>query len=178
MAEDENLDPRARLAAKEILEDYAIRQAAHDGGNYEQYKLQLKLSMSEDGMSGPVVYSSSSKGAPYTDEQLAQAREYAAKANIALDEGLLSPTGRVSTAGKLKVDSNTAARREKNLAAQEGRPYAGEAGHTPDTTWLGYPEPPFWTDQSTTVNRGMGAAAKHYPVGYKPTIFIMDVDVP
>ncbi len=55
-----------------------------------------------------------------------------------------------------------------------GPAYAGRAGHTPDTTWTGKPDPPGYLDLSGRVNTSLGGQAGHYPVGYKPTEFVLD----
>ena len=46
------------------------------------------------------------------------------------------------------------------------------AGHVPDSTWMGQPEPHEWQAMSRKVNSSLGGQNKRYPVGYKPTIFL------
>jgi hypothetical protein len=109
-----------------------------------------------------------------TPEEIAQIRAYVAGAEKARRAGLLSPTGRVSTKGKLGLDSSRAAARERARASRAGQPYAGHAGHTPDTTWTGKPDPPGYLDLTGRVNTSLGGQSPHYPVGYKPTEFVFD----
>lgn len=42
----------------------------------------------------------------------------------------------------------------------------------PDTTWTNTPVPPSWLDLDRTVNSSLGAQAKNYQIGYKPTWFV------
>jgi hypothetical protein len=49
--------------------------------------------------------------------------------------------------------------------------YSGQAGHVPDTTWTGEPEPYTWLDLTPRVNASLGGQAVHYPIGYRPTGF-------
>jgi hypothetical protein len=63
---------------------------------------------------------------------------------------------------------------EKARAAAESAPYKGHPGHVPDTTWTGNPEPFKWLDLDPTVNTSLGGQAPKYPVGYKPTKFILE----
>jgi hypothetical protein len=71
-----------------------------------------------------------------------------------------------------RVDANVAAAEERASAAAAGDPYVGHAGHVPDTTWTGKADPYQWLDLSPRVNSSLGGQAAHYPVGYKPTVFI------
>ena len=45
------------------------------------------------------------------------------------------------------------------------------AGHGPDTTWTGNPDPFRWLPLDQSVNASLGAQAQHYPLGYRPTGF-------
>jgi toxin YxiD len=65
-------------------------------------------------------------------------------------------------------------REEGRRAAAAGEPYAGDVGHVPDTTWVGKPDPPSWQDLTEKANKSLGAQARNYPVGYKPTRFLFE----
>ncbi|MFT3921020.1 MAG: toxin TcdB middle/C-terminal domain-containing protein [Myxococcales bacterium] len=86
--------------------------------------------------------------------------------------GLLSPTGRVSTKGKLGTEKKNATEREKRRAARAGTPYKGQASHMIDTTWTGSAEPPAWYDMIPAVNLSLGSQSEKYPLKYKPDCFI------
>lgn len=117
---------------------------------------------------GPVSF----KFEEYWDEaRNANALEHIDMLNGARLEGHLSESGRVSTQGELRQLASDAAQAERDRAAQAGTPYQGVAGHVPDTTWSGKPEPPYWQDQDSRVNSSFGAQAGRYPLGYRPTIF-------
>jgi hypothetical protein len=122
-------------------------------------------------MTGPVLVKVPKNPTP---AEMAQLNAYVAGSKQALRDGALSPTGRVSTKGKLGLDSSRAAARERARAVRAGQPYAGHAGHTPDTTWTGKPDPPGYLDLTGRVNTSLGGQAGHYPIGYKPTDFILD----
>lgn len=109
-----------------------------------------------------------------TPEELAQFEAYVAGSNDALMAGALSSTGRVGTQGALRGEASLAAAQERARAAAAGAPYTGHAGHVPDTTWTGNPQPHSWLDLSRRVNSSLGGQATRYPVGYKPTIFILE----
>ena len=106
-----------------------------------------------------------------TPEQINQVKQYVKGANEALNDGALSPTGRVSTKGALRTEASTAAAAERARAAAAGQPYSGHAGHVPDTTWTGKADPHSWLDLDPTVNTSIGGQANRYPIGYKPTEF-------
>jgi hypothetical protein len=118
--------------------------------------------------SGPVVFKAPPNATP---EQLAQLQAYVDGSNEALAAGYISPIGRVSTAGSLRVDASLAAE-DCAAAAETGNPYQGHAGHVPDTTWIGKPDPYAWLYLDPAVNASLGARARWYPIGYKPTEFI------
>ncbi len=120
-------------------------------------------------MSGPVVFKAPPNATP---EQLAQFRAYVDGSNEALAAGYISPTGRVSTAGELRIDASLSAAEERAAAVEAGTPYQGHVGHVPDTTWTGMPTPYAWLDLDPVVNSSLGAQARWYPIGYKPTGFI------
>jgi|GEM_PF-4845228 len=117
---------------------------------------------------GPVVFNAPPGSTP---EQIEQVRQYVDGCNDALAAGALSPTGRVSTQGSLRSEASAAARQERARAAAEGQPYQGVAGHVPDTTWTGNPEPHTWMDMDGRVNSSLGGQSRRYPEGYKPTGF-------
>ena len=106
------------------------------------------------------------------DKEIAQIQAYVNGSNEALEAGYLSPSGRVSTKGALRTDASLAAAEERARAAAQGVPYEGHAGHVPDTTWTGNPDPYRWLDLTPRVNSSLGGQAVHYPVGYRPTVFI------
>ena len=120
---------------------------------------------------GPVVF----KPRPdWTDEQIAQAREYTARSQEVLERGQLSPTGRVSTKGNLRTEASLDAAKERARAEAAGTPYPSgqHAGHIPDTTWTGNPQPPGgYMPLDATVNNSLGAQSRRYHVGYQPTEF-------
>ncbi|MBV9139727.1 MAG: hypothetical protein JO115_02195 [Pseudonocardiales bacterium] len=117
---------------------------------------------------GPVVFRPRGNWTPEENEQL---RRYVESANRARDKGMLSPTGRVSTKGELRAAANEEAREERVRAIEAGTQYQGQVGHAPDTTWTGKPEAFEWHDQTPRVNSSLGAQARQYPEGYKPTEF-------
>ena len=106
-----------------------------------------------------------------TADEVDQVRRYVDGSNRALENGHLSPDGRVSTQGDLRRQASNAAARERTRAAAAGDPYEGHAGHVPDTTWTGAAEPPEWMDMSPRVNTSLGGQAGGYPVGFRPTGF-------
>lgn len=116
----------------------------------------------------PVVFNSPKGGA--TPAQIQQIRDYVNICNDALCAGALSPTGRVSTRGQLRVDANRAAAAEKK--ANPGLyPSGVHPGHGPDTTWSGNPQPYAWIPLDASINTSLGSQALRYSIGYKPTGF-------
>ena len=96
-------------------------------------------------------------------------------ANEAQLAGALSPTGRGSTAGALRQEADLATAAERARAAAAGTPYGPmNAGHVPDTTWTGNPQPYSWLPLSPRVNSSLGSQAAQYPIGFKPTGFYLD----
>jgi hypothetical protein len=77
----------------------------------------------------------------------------------------------VSTSGALRAAASRAARRERRNAERVGRPYEGQVGHAPDTTWTGRPDSDEWHDQSPYVNRSLGGQSGGYPDGFVATDF-------
>ena len=84
---------------------------------------------------------------------------------------MLSPSGRVSTKGALRIEASAAAAAERARAAAAGTPYVGQVGHVPDTTWTGTAVGREWQDQIQRVNASLGGSSRAYPIGYRPTIF-------
>ena len=126
--------------------------------------------------SGPVRFKPPANA---TAEQLAQWREATQIWNESLEAGELSPTGRVSTKGTLRREATRDVAKERARAAAAGTPYRGHAAHMPDTTWTGKPTPPRgYKDYDPSVNTSMGSQAKNYPVGYKPTEFVLEEPKP
>ena len=125
---------------------------------------------SPTGLTGPVVFRAPRSGA--TAAELRQIEAYTAGCNEAQRAGALSPTGRVSTRGTLERQGGMAAAAERARASATGSPYSGQAGHVPDTTWTGNPQPQSWLDLTRSVNSSLGAQARLYPIGYQPTKFI------
>src|SRR5262249_4961879 len=118
----------------------------------------------------PVVFNP-----PSTDlslDAMGQTITYVMIANLELKMGLLSPTGRVPTKGKLRADASAAAKAERAQAEKAGKPYSGVVGHGIDTTWTGTAVPPIWLDQRASVNSSLGAQSRRYGIGYKPECFI------
>ncbi|MEL4105377.1 hypothetical protein AAFA46_00865 [Oscillospiraceae bacterium WX1] len=121
-----------------------------------------------DDLSGPVEITPPSNATP---QQIAQTKAYIDGSNQALEAGKLSPSGRVSTAGSLRIRANASAASERARAAAAGTPYQGHVGHVPDTTWTGTADPFSWLDLDPSVNMSIGGQANRYPIGYKPTEF-------
>jgi hypothetical protein len=118
---------------------------------------------------GPMSFQFKSTWDP---DQLLNASEHLDLANAARLRGELAPDGRVSTTGELRDAADYAARQERLRAERAGDPYGDQvAGHGPDTTWTGQPEPPFWQRQDSSVNSSFGAQARGFPLGATPTIF-------
>ncbi|UTY59328.1 DUF6531 domain-containing protein [Massilia sp. erpn] len=108
-----------------------------------------------------------------TAAQVGQVQTYIAGSNDALLADALSPTGRVSTTGKLTQQSSRTAALERQRAANAGTPYgAQQAGHVPDTTWNGTPTPYSWLPLDPVVNASLGGQARGYSIGYKPWVFL------
>ncbi|MDA1583922.1 WXG100 family type VII secretion target [Bacillus cereus group sp. TH230-1LC] len=142
------------------------------GGQYslkEAYQYMESKVVKGTGKTGGPVEVKAPPGA--TDEQIAQVKAYVEGSNKALEAGALSPTGRVSTKGKLRQEASRAARLEGKRAADNGEAYKGHVGHVPDTTWMGKPDPHSWLDLDPKVNMSIGGQANKYPIGYKPTKF-------
>jgi hypothetical protein len=146
---------------------YGARAAALERAAVRAVGATAKGTAAAEG-DGPVVFR---PGKDWTPEEHEQLQSYVDAANRARDEGALSPTGRVSTKGDLRVEANEAAREERARAAEAGTPYQGQVGHAPDTTWTGKPDAFEWHDQTRRVNSSLGAQARQYPEGYKPTEF-------
>jgi hypothetical protein len=113
-----------------------------------------------------------------TPEEADQAREYCDAGNQLLDQGRLSPTGRVKVSGQLARDKLKAAEAERNRAQAAGQPYGDHvAAHLVDTTWTGQAEPPAgWARHTHRLNSTLGSQSGQYPVGYQPTSFDLEDD--
>jgi hypothetical protein len=107
-------------------------------------------------------------------DEVAQVQRYVDTAEQARLDGRLSESGRVSTQGELRREASRAAARERIRADNTGTPYSGQVGHAPDTTWTGDPEAYEWQDQTGRVNASLGAQARNYPIGFKPSGFEFD----
>ncbi len=145
---------------------------------YDELKKQLRLQellQPVDPMRGPVLVQDPVAG--ITAAQKAQIRRYVQISNLALEEGYLSPTGRVSTSGTMRSQASAAAAAERAKAVKKGTPYLGVVGHGPDTTWTGMANPPFWMDLEFGINSSLGRQSLNYPVGHKPTGFIYEGDI-
>ncbi len=152
--------------------------SAHSSYQYELLKrdlLRQEITSPGDPMSGPVVLRRPVAGATAGQEQ--QIRQYADVSSLAIAEGYMSPTGRISTKGQLRAAANYAARAERLEANIAGRPYVGVVGHGPDTTWTGRPVSPFWLDMDGPINASLGRQAQDYPLGFKPTHFVYERDI-
>lgn len=158
-------------AAKTVTND-AERAAQADTNAVLHKKLADILDPNREVKTGPVIFKPPKAGA--SAAEMDQIREYTAGCNKALEDGALSPTGRVSTGGKLRAEASAAAREEGRRAAAAGEPYAGNVGHVPDTTWVGKPNPPSWQDLTEQVNKSLGAQARNYPLGWMPTRFVFE----
>jgi hypothetical protein len=111
-----------------------------------------------------------------TAEELQQLRAVIDGSNDALAAGYLSPLGRVSTKGELATESGYAATLERARAAADGDRYLNQqAGHVPYTTWINNSQPWKWEALDPRVNRSLGGQAPHYPIGYRPSVFILNV---
>lgn len=106
-----------------------------------------------------------------TPQEAQQVRDYVAGCNAALAACALSPTGRVRTAGNLERAAGNAASRENRRARRAGTPYVGVAGHVPDSTWNGRPDPHSWMDLTRRINGSLASQSRNYPLGFKPTGF-------
>jgi hypothetical protein len=111
-----------------------------------------------------------------TDEQIGEFKSHVEGLNRALEEGALSPTGRVSTKGDLAHAAQAEAVKERAAAAARGTPYpAGKVvGHVPDTTWTNNPKPHSWQPLDPKVNSSLAGQWNRYCNGYRPTIFIVE----
>ncbi len=121
--------------------------------------------------SGPVEFTAPEGATP---AQIQQFRDYVNGCNDALCAGALSDTGRVSTKGELRRQASRDAAAERRRAAAEGNPYqqGQHAGHVPDTTWTGNPQPFKYMSLDELVNSSLGGQAGRYPLGHKPTEFL------
>ncbi|MEY2849447.1 MAG: hypothetical protein RI885_2114 [Actinomycetota bacterium] len=119
---------------------------------------------------GPVIFTVIDGATP---EEVAQYHDYVNRSNQYLADGLLSDTGRVSTAEEVAREATREARLERIRARDAGTPYQGVAAHVPDSTWVGQGRPPGWGDYTSRVNSSLAGQVNRYPVGHDPTIFIV-----
>jgi len=108
-------------------------------------------------------------------DEIAQCEAYVAGCNEALDQGALSADGRVSTTGALRQEASRSAAAERARAAGANEPYVGHAGHVPDTTWTGNPDPSSWLDLTPRVNSSLGGQSRGYDIGFQPTEFMLEL---
>ena len=156
------------------------QDGARSGYQYQLLKRQLtrqEVANPVNPMSGTVVLHDPAAGA--TSAQVQQIRQYAAIGDLVIAEGYMSPTGRVSTAGRLQREGKAAVAEERARAIAEGRPYTtGQVvGHGLDMTWTGRPVAPFWLPMDSSINSSLGRQAQNYPIGFKPTRFIYQEDL-
>ena len=164
---------RMRIENKHIKDVYgqAYRHELQTGKT-AQDALKTVKERNELG-SGPVVFKPPQNS---TKAEIEDLRKYVEGSNEALNAGYISPIGRVSTKGKLRRAASNAARKERKQAGNQGIPYSGVVGHVPDTTWVNNPIPYKWQDEISRVNSSAGRQAVNYPIGYKPTEFILEVN--
>ena len=154
---------------------------SHSSAQYDRLRRQLMgeevRTRGPNPTSGTVVFRTPATGAAATSVEVAEIREATALADLSVREGYMSPTGRVSTTGPLRLLADKAARAERFAAEQAGRPYAGVVGHGPDTTWSGLAEAPFWQDMSGRINSSLGRQALDYVTGFTPLRFVFERDL-
>ncbi|WP_305728746.1 RHS repeat-associated core domain-containing protein, partial [Nocardioides luteus] len=154
-------------AAERAAIDAAIEHAAASRANARSAK--RKTDRDDDGDSRPVIFMEPRNGSPWNPGEEAQIRQYVAGSNEALRDGLLSPTGRVATAGI--ADAKKRAVNREKARCPSCYPNGTHPGHVPDTTWTGKAEPPHWQALTARVNLSLGSQAGRYPIGYEPTSF-------
>ena len=123
-----------------------------------------------DPMSGPVVFYPRKNA---TEAEMKEYQEYVAGCNRALEAGALSKTGRVPTKGTALADEAARAARQERMAHPELYSDGKVAGHVADSTWMDDPIPYEWQPMSPKVNSSLGGQNNRYPVGYKPTTFLL-----
>ena len=122
-------------------------------------------------MSGPVVFYPRKNA---TEAEMKEYQEYVAGCNRALEAGALSKTGRVPTTGtELGRQATKAAQLERKAHPEKYPSSDVVAGHVPDSTWLGHGNPPRWQAMSSKLNSSLAGQNNNYPVGYKPTEFLV-----
>lgn len=161
------LDPAARVGPSSGVVPGQGREAA--GSSYDS-ATGCRVATRAPGISNerPVVFNRPKAGS--TSAQDAQIRSYVEGCNAALCDGALSPTGRVSTQGSLQQRAGRAAAAERSANPSAYGP-GQHAGHVPDTTWTGSPDPHSWMALEQSINTSLGAQAGQYPIGYQPTGF-------
>lgn len=162
---------RTTVAAVRTADNVADAAAAAARASLELQRVRgytlLELARTTVG-DGPVVFRAR---ANLTAAEIQTLTDHVNLSNAARLDGYLSETGRVSTAGNLRVDADLAAAAERTRAALDGNPYTGHVGHVPDTTWTGKPDAYAWLDETARLNGSLGGQVGRYPVGYRPTIF-------
>ena len=148
---------------------YNVQFRRFEPGTLYSTPLPFELAAPEAAQQGPLVFRAPAGATP---AEIAQLRAYVEGSNAALAAGEPSPSGRVSTKGELRYDASAEAALERRRAELAGAPYTGQAGHVPDTTWTGNAKPHSWLDLTPRVNSSLGAQARGYPIGYRPTTFI------
>jgi hypothetical protein len=151
--------------------DWRIRLTSPQPGTLYSNPVPVELErIAAPSLSGPVVFRVPPGATP---SEIAQMQAYVQQCNEALEAGLLSTTGRVSTNGELRSIASLRAAQERARAVAEGVPYEGHVGHVPDTTWTNNATPFKWQDLSPLINHSLGAQARWYPLGYTPTKFVL-----
>ena len=83
-----------------------------------------------------------------------------------------------STAGSLRRQSNSTARRERLNAARFGTPYQGQVGHVPDAALTGQAQPPAgWLDMRGISNNAAGGGLSSR-IGQRVDIITVDGKIP
>jgi len=163
---------RAQAAARAEAAEMAAINAAKERAAVSRANARYarrKIDRDDDGDSRPVIFMEPRTGSPWNPGEEAQIRQYVAGSNEALRAGLLSPTGRVGTAGI--ADAKKRAVNREKARCPSCYPKGTHPGHVPDTTWTGKAEPPHWQALTARVNWSLGSQAGRYSIGYEPTSF-------
>lgn len=111
-----------------------------------------------------------------TAEERRSVVEYARRANQHLAK--VGGTTVQSTAGTLRTQASSAARRERLRAARAGTPYSGQAGHVPDTALSGKASPPAgWLDMAGKSNNIAGGGLSSR-IGTRVDVITIDGKIP
>lgn len=132
---------------------------------------------------GKVSFCAPANGPP---SDAAELQKYVTDANTALQNGLLSPIGRVSprntffpdpegnlVLSNLEQAAGRAASAEKARDPDRKKYLPGTvAAHMPDTSWVGRPESAMpWFPMRLGLNSSLGAQNNNFPLGMRPTSF-------